>query len=153
MIDRGLQLMTRNPVEVSVVLALGMALALMGFSGCGSSAGEVTGRVFLDGRLLDGAIIKFKPMGNPEAKEVTAEVNDGMFTIPAGRIAPGEYYVMVVSQQPGAGAMIEGVQRGEGIPAPKTFVPKVYEKKGPLKAKIPAGGSNSLLFQLSSSGA
>lgn len=152
MIDRGLQLMTRNPVEASVVLALGMALALMGFSGCGSSAGEITGRVLLDGRLLNGAIIKFKPMGNPEAKEVTAEVNGGEFTIPGGRIVPGDYYVMVVSQQPGAGAMIEGVQRGEGIPAPKAFVPKVYEKKGPLTAKIAAGGSNSLLFQLSSSG-
>ncbi|QDU73347.1 hypothetical protein Pan97_03170 [Bremerella volcania] len=148
MIDRGLQLMTRNPVEASVMLALGMALALMLCSGCGGSAGEITGRVMLDGRPLNGAIIKFKPKGNPEAKEVTAEVNGGSFTIPSGRIAPGDYYVMVVSQQPGAGAIIDGVQRGEGIPAPKAFVPKVYEKKGTLSAKISADGSNNLMFQL-----
>lgn len=152
MIDRGLQLMTRNPVEVSVVLALGMALTLMLCSGCGSSAGEITGRVLLDGRPLDGAVIKFKPKGNPKAKEVSTDVNSGTFTIASGRIAPGDYYVMVVSQQPGAGAMIEGVQRGEGIPAPKAFVPKIYEKKGPLNAKISAEGSNNLMFQLKSGG-
>ncbi|MEW4565167.1 hypothetical protein AB1K70_21770 [Bremerella sp. JC770] len=152
MIDRGLQLMTRNPVEVSVLLALGMALTLMLCSGCGNSAGEITGRVMLDGRPLDGAIIKFKPKGNPEAKEVTTDVTGGSFTVANGRMAPGDYYVMLVSQQPGAGAIIEGVQRGEGIPAPKTFVPRVYEKKGPLSAKISADGSNNLLFQLKSGG-
>jgi len=152
MIDRGLQLMTRNPVEVSVLLALGMALTLMLCSGCGNAAGEITGRVMLDGRPLDGAVIKFQPKGNPEAKEVSADVTGGSFTIANGRIAPGDYYVMLVSQQPGAGAMLEGVQRGEGIPAPKTFVPKVYEKKGPLSAKILAEGSNNLLFQLKSGG-
>lgn len=152
MIDRGLQLMTRNPVEASVVLVWAMALMLMLCSGCGGSAGEVTGRVFLDGRPLDGAIIKFKPKGNPEAKEVTTEVTGGSFTIASGRLAPGDYYVMVVSQQPGAGAMIEGVQRGEGVPPPKTFVPKVYEKKGPLDAKISDKGGNNLLFQLKTGG-
>lgn len=152
MIDRGLQLMTRNPVEASVVLALGMALMLMMSAGCGNSAGEITGRVLLDGRPLDGAIIKFKPKGNPEAKEVATEVEDGSFTIPSGRISPGDYYVMLVAQQPGAGSMIEGVQRGEGIPAPKAFVPKAYEKKGALSTKISADGSNNLLFQLKSGG-
>lgn len=148
MIDRGLQLMTRNPVEASVVLALGMALVLMLCTGCGNTVGEVTGRVLLDGRPLDGAIVKFKPKGNPEAKELMADVHGGTFTIPSGRMAPGDYYVMVVAEQPGAGAMIDGVQRGVGIPAPKTFVPKVYEKKGPLSAKISAEGANTLMFQL-----
>lgn len=151
MIDRGLQLMIRNPVEASVLLALGMALMLMMFAGCGNTVGEVTGRVLLDGRPLDGAIIKFKPKGNPEAKELMAEVNGGSFTIPSGRMAPGDYYVMVLAEQPGAGEMIDGVQRGVGIPAPKTFVPKVYEKKGPLSAKISADGSNALMFQLNTS--
>ncbi|WP_207394724.1 hypothetical protein [Bremerella alba] len=46
--------MTRNPVEASV----GMALVLMLCSGCGNSASEITGRVLLDGRQLDGAVIK-----------------------------------------------------------------------------------------------
>ncbi|PQO36885.1 hypothetical protein C5Y96_06900 [Blastopirellula marina] len=152
MIDRGLQLMTRNPVEASVVLALGMALTLMLCSGCGGSVGEITGRVTLDGRPLDGAMITFKPVGNPEAKEFSTEVNRGSFTIASGRIAPGDYYVMLESQQPGAGAMIEGVQRGEGIPPPSAFVPKIYEKKGALRAKISANGENYLTFQLTSGG-
>lgn len=150
MIDRGLQLMTRNPVEASVVLALGMAVVLMLCAGCGSSSREIKGRVTLDGRPLDGAVIKFKPKGNPEANEVSAEVTQGAFTIASGRIKPGDYYVMFTPQEPGAGAMVESVERGQGVPPPKTFVPKIYEKKGLLSAKISADGDNQLLFPLKS---
>lgn len=154
MIDRGLQLMSRNPVEASVALAVVMALVLMISSGCGAqSAGEVSGRVFLDDRPLDGAVIQLKPKGNPEAKEVSTEVNNGEFKFSGAQwIKPGEYYVMFTSQQPGAGAIIDGVQTGKGIPAPKAFVPKAYEKKGTLSATISAEGPSKLLFQLKSGG-
>ncbi|GAA4429553.1 hypothetical protein [Bremerella cremea] len=141
--------MSRFRFQASVGLV--MAWAVMLSAGCGSTTGEISGRVFLDGRPLDGAVIRFKPKGNPEAKEITAEITQGSFTVAnSSWVKPGEYYVTVVAQQPGAGAIVQSVQRGEGIPVPKAFVPKVYEKKGVLSATFHAGKPNPLLFQLSS---
>ncbi|MBI1249672.1 hypothetical protein GC197_17745 [bacterium] len=135
----------------SVALAMSMCAFLA--TGCSSSVSKVSGKVFLDGHPLDGAVITFKPKGVDGGREISTNVTKGAFEFTSDRrMKPGDYFVKFVSQQPGAGQMVQSVEKGEGIPPPKTYVPKVYEKEGTLIKKVTLEGPNYFVFQLSSGG-
>jgi len=141
--------MTRNPVSLSLSLLLVVLSFFSALAGCQEKP-NISGRVMLDGRPLSGAIIQFGRGSTEDA--ITAPIENGSFEISSNRLRPGQYHVTIVSQDAGAKEMIEGFNTGEGIPPPKAFVPKIYEKPGPLKATIKEGENTPLIFQLKSRG-
>jgi len=145
----GLQVMTRNPVSLSLTLSIVVLGFFSMLAGCQEKP-TISGRVMLDGRPLSGAVIQFSRGSTEDA--ITSKIENGNFEISSNRLRPGQYHVTIVSQDAGAKEMIEGFNTGEGIPAPKAFVPKIYEKPGALKTTIKEGENSPLNFQLKSLG-
>jgi len=152
-----------------VRLALGLALA-----GCGTQADTddlprqaVSGTVNFYGRPLDHGRIVFQP-ASPEARvPAGGEIKDGQFAIPRDQgPTPGEYKVMISSTGPapagtdappgaeevqapapprGASRASRGAKSSRAAPE---LIPKEYNAKTKLTAKIEAGRPNTFEFAL-----
>jgi len=99
-------LRSRHPHRVALVA---VSLILAGVAGCGKPT--VSGSVSLDGKQVDGGSISFVPEGtDTAAPAVAAEIKDGKYTVPGGRLAPGKYKVVIDWKQ----------KTGKKIPYPAT---------------------------------
>ncbi|MDR3632299.1 MAG: hypothetical protein P4L84_00605 [Isosphaeraceae bacterium] len=133
-----------------------------GFVGCGGGDDlprqSVSGTVTLGGQPLAQGRIEFEP-ASPEAKTpVGGEIKDGAFRIPRDQgPTPGDYKVMITA----SGAMASGVDTSPGAEPPKgskkklpqigpapELIPKEYNSKTTLTAKVEAGKSNTFDFPL-----
>jgi hypothetical protein len=136
----------------------------VGLVGCGGVDDDlprqaVSGTITLGGEPLAQGRIQFEPV-SPDAK-VTAggEISDGKFAIPRDQgPTPGDYRVMISS----AGARKEGIDTSPGAEPPPTnkrgavklappapeLIPKEYNAKTTLTAKVEAGKTNTFEFTL-----
>lgn len=150
-----------EPRFARLIGSLGLALS-MGLVGCGSGdelpREPVSGTVTLGGQPLAQGRIEFEP-NSPEAKTpVGGMIKDGTFKIPrAEGPTPGDYKVMITASAPAA----PGVDTSPGAEAPKgskvkapqlgpypELVPKEYNSKTTLTAKVEAGKNNAFEFPL-----
>lgn len=135
-----------------------------GFIGCSGGGDDlprqpVSGTVTLGGQPLAEGRIQFEP-ASPEAKApVGGEIRDGAFSIPREQgPTPGDYRVMITSS--GAKAS-EGVDTSPGAEAPPgskakapkpgpspELIPKQYNSRTTLTAKVEAGKPNTFDFPL-----
>jgi hypothetical protein len=134
-----------------------------GFIGCGGGGDDlprqqVSGSVTLGGQPLALGRIQFEP-ASPEAKAPAgAEIKDGAYSIPRDQgPTPGDYRVMITS----SGTAASGVDTSPGAeppagskakmpkigPSPE-LIPKQYNSKTTLTAKVEAGKTNTFDFPL-----
>jgi hypothetical protein len=135
-----------------------------GFVGCSGGADDnlprqaVSGTVTFGGQPLTQGRIQFEP-SSPEAKTPAGgEIKDGAFTIPRDQgPTPGDYRVMITSSAAGT----SGVDTSPGAepppgskakmpkigPSPE-LIPKQYNSKTTLTAKVEAGKTNTFDFTL-----
>jgi hypothetical protein len=143
---------------------VGFSLALVlgaGFVGCGAVGDDlprqaVSGTVTFDGQPLAQGRVQFEP-SSPDAKIAAGgEITDGQFAIPRDQgPTPGDYRVMITSagaRKPGADAAPGAEPAKHGAvklppPAPE-LIPKEYNAKTRLTAKVEAGGPNTFEFNL-----
>jgi hypothetical protein len=125
-------------------------------AGCGGGESDglprqaVWGKVSLDGQPLAHGRIEFHP-ASPEAKVSAAgAIQDGAYSIPRDQgPTPGDYRVMISSAgtKPGADAA-PGAEDVKAPPAAPELVPKQYNSKTTLTAKVEADNSKSFDFDL-----
>jgi hypothetical protein len=139
-------------------LALGVVL---GLSACGSDEREpelvpVSGTVTLDGKPAEGVTVGFVPQEGTAGTGAYGSTDaSGEYTLSHKNGKPGvevgQYRVTFSKMRQADGSPIpEGAQSAQlDI---KQFMPQRYTDPGttPVKADVPAGGSESLDFQLSS---
>lgn len=154
---------------------MAMAWLVMGpaLAGCASQAESddlprqaVSGTVRFDGRPLEHGRIVFQP-ASPEAKvPAGGEIEDGQFAIPRGQgPTPGDYRVMISSSgpaPPGADAPpgaeevnppkasrpSRGAKASNASRAAPELIPKEYNAKTKLTAKVEADKPNTFEFAL-----
>jgi hypothetical protein len=134
-----------------------------GFVGCSGGGDDlprqpVSGTVTLGGQPLAEGRIQFEP-ASPEAKTPAGgEIKDGAFSIPRDQgPTPGDYRVMITSSaaratgvdtspgaEPPAGSKAKMPKIG---PSPE-LIPKQYNSKTTLTAKVESGKSNTFDFPL-----
>jgi hypothetical protein len=136
-----------------------------GFVGCSAGGDDlprqaVSGTITFGGEPLAQGRIHFEP-ASPEAKvQAGAEIKDGSYKIPRHEgPTPGEYRVMISS----SGTRKEEVETSPGAePAPgkkkrvkiptigpsPELIPKEYNSKTTLTAKVEAGKTNAFDFPL-----
>lgn len=143
-------------------LGLWGLVAGIGLAGCGGGdelpRQAVSGSVTLGGQPLPQGRIEFVP-NSPEAKTPAGgEIHAGAFKIPRHEgPTPGDYKVMITA----SGALPEGVDTSPGAEPPKgskakmprigpapELVPKEYNSKTTLTAKVEAGKTNAFEFTL-----
>ena len=114
------------------LLALSAGLALLAATGCGGSAGTLTGKVTYNGNNLKGGTVLLVGEGS-DAQTFSASIQeDGTYTIPNVRV--GKYKVCVeTSSLMGAGGPGGGYNMG-----PKGAPGKV-KNEAPKGANIPEG--------------
>jgi hypothetical protein len=138
-----------------------MSAGLIGCSGGGDDLPRqpVSGTVTLGGQPLAQGRIQFEP-ASPEAKAPAGgEIKDGAFSISRDQgPTPGDYRVMITSS---AARTPEGVDTSPGAepppgskakmprigPSPE-LIPKQYNSKTKLTAKVEAGKPNTFDFPL-----
>ena len=114
--------------------------------------------VTFDGQPLAQGRIQFEP-ASPEAKIAAGgEINEGKFSIPRDQgPTPGDYRVMITSAgartqgadtSPGAEPPSEVVKRSCQDRASPELIPKQYNSKTKLTAKVEAGRPNTFEFAL-----
>jgi hypothetical protein len=155
-----------QPLELRfarLMTLLGLVMSV-GFVGCFGSGDDnlprqaVSGTVTLSGQPLAQGRIQFEP-SSPEAKTPAGgEIKDGAFKIPRDQgPTPGDYRVMITSSAP----RTPGVDTSPGAepppgskakmpqigPSPE-LIPKQYNSKTTLTAKVDAGKTNTFDFPL-----
>jgi hypothetical protein len=133
-----------------------------GLAGCGSGDDlprkAVSGTVTLGGQPLAEGRIQFAPV-SPDAKvDAGGEIKNGQFSIPRDQgPTPGDYRVMITSavprkagpdNAPGAEPSTRGPKMPDSTgPAPE-LIPKEYNSKTTLTAKVEADKTNTYDFPL-----
>lgn len=135
-----------------------------GFVGCSGGGDDlprqaVSGTVTLGGQPLAQGKIQFEP-ASPEAKAPAGgEIKDGAFSIPRDRgPTPGDYKVMITSSVARASEGVDTSPGAEPPPGSKAKMPKIgpspelipkqYNSKTTLSAKVEAGKANTFDFPL-----
>jgi hypothetical protein len=122
---------------------LALALLALAVSGCGKSAGSVSGKVFYQGKPLPGGNVNFMSEG-PNSTVKTSEIkSDGSYSVSGLPVGPAKITVQGLTarrlaQLPGQG---EKSDQGE---QKEVFVPPQYsnaEKSG-LKLDVKGGAQN-----------
>jgi hypothetical protein len=155
-----------QPLELRFtrLITLLVLVISVGFVGCSGGDDDnlprqpISGTVTLGGQPLAQGRIQFEP-ASPEAKTPAGgEIKDGTFKIPRDQgPTPGDYRVMITS----SGATASGVDTSPGAepppgskakmpqigPSPE-LIPKQYNSKTTLTAKVDAGKTNTFDFPL-----
>jgi len=117
----------------------------LGLCGCGANVSTISGKVTLEGKILDKGDIGFHQEEGVVVS--TTRINqDGSYTIGAeAKTLPGNYKVVIIANEVSIG-------KGPGnVPMPTRITPLAYSSKEqtPLKAVLKAG-SNEFNFDLKS---
>ncbi|NBR05843.1 MAG: hypothetical protein EBT92_08730 [Planctomycetes bacterium] len=118
---------------------------LCGVSGCGGNVSTISGKVTLEGKILDKGDIGFHQAEGVVVS--TTRINpDGSYTIGAeAKTLPGNYKVVIIANE-------VSIAKGPGsVPMPTRITPLAYSSKEqtPLKAELKAG-PNEFNFDLKS---
>jgi len=124
-------------------LRLLCAALLLGLCGCGGNVSTVSGKVTLEGNILDKGDIGFHQAEGMIVS--TTRINpDGSYKIGAeAKTLPGNYKVVIIANE-------VSIAKGPGnVPMPTRITPLAYssKEKTPLKAELKAG-SNEFNFDL-----
>jgi hypothetical protein len=134
-----------------------------GFAGCSGGADDlprqaVSGTVTLGGRPLAQGRIQFEPSSPEAMTPAGGEIKDGAFTIPRDQgPTPGDYRVMITSSgsrtsevdtSPGAEPPPGSKAKLPDIGPSPELVPRQYNSKTTLTAKVEAGKTNTFDFPL-----
>jgi len=127
------------------VLYLSFIALTFGLCGCGGNVSTVSGKVTLEGIILDQGDIGFHQAEGMIVS--TTRINpDGSYKIGAeAKTLPGNYKVVIIANEVSIG-------KGPGnVPMPTRITPLAYSSKEqtPLKAELKAG-SNEFNFDLKS---
>lgn len=117
----------------------------LGLCGCGGNVSTVSGKVTLEGNILDKGDIGFHQAEGMIVS--TTRINpDGSYKIGAeAKTLPGNYKVVIIANE-------VSIAKGPGnVPMPTRITPLAYSSKEqtPLKAELKAG-SNEFNFDLKS---
>ena len=143
---------------------LGGLVVSAGFVGCSGGSDDlprqpVSGTVTLGGQPLAQGRIQFEP-ASPEAKAASGgEIKDGAFSIPRDQgPTPGDYRVMITSSGASTSSGVDTSPGAEPPPGSKAKMPKIrpspelipkqYNSKTTLTAKVEAGKTNTFDFPL-----
>jgi hypothetical protein len=126
-------------------LYLSFIALTFGLCGCGGNVSTVSGKVTLEGNILDKGDIGFHQAEGVVVS--TTRINqDGSYKIGAeAKTLPGNYKVVIIANEVSIG-------KGPGnVPMPTRITPLAYssKEKTPLKAELKAG-SNEFNFDLKS---
>jgi hypothetical protein len=126
-------------------LYLSFIALTFGLCGCGGNVSTVSGKVTLEGIVLDKGDIGFHQAEGVVVS--TTRINqDGSYKIGAeAKTLPGNYKVVIIANEVSIG-------KGPGnVPMPTRITPLAYssKEKTPLKAELKAG-SNEFNFDLKS---
>ena len=118
---------------------------LFGLCGCGANVSTISGKVTIDGKILDKGDIGFHQAEGVMVS--TTQINqDGSYKIGAeANTLPGNYKIVIIANEVSIG-------KGPGsVPMPTRITPLAYSSKEqtPLKAELKAG-SNEFNFDLKS---
>lgn len=118
---------------------------LFGLCGCGANVSTISGKVTIDGKILDKGDIGFHQAEGVVVS--TTQINqDGSYKIGAeSKTMPGNYKIVIIANEVSIG-------KGPGsVPMPTRITPLAYSSKEqtPLKAELKAG-SNEFNFDLKS---
>ena len=118
---------------------------LFGLCGCGANVSTISGKVTIDGKILDKGDIGFHQEEGVVVS--TTQINqDGSYKIGAeANTLPGNYKIVIIANEVSIG-------KGPGsVPMPTRITPLAYSSKEqtPLKAELKAG-SNEFNFDLKS---
>lgn len=118
---------------------------LFGLCGCGANVSTISGKVTIDGKILDKGDIGFHQAEGVMVS--TTQINqDGSYKIGAeANTLPGNYKIVIIANEVSIG-------KGPGsVPMPTRITPLAYSNKEqtPLKAELKAG-SNEFNFDLKS---
>ncbi|MCY2940654.1 MAG: hypothetical protein NTV50_03175 [Planctomycetota bacterium] len=128
---------------MKTLLHLLCGVLFFGLCGCGGNVSTVSGKVTLEGIILDKGDIGFHQAEGMIVS--TTRINsDGSYKIGAeAKTLPGNYKVVIVANEVSIG-------KGPGnVPMPTRITPIAYsnKEKTPLKAELKAG-SNEFNFDL-----
>jgi len=128
---------------MKTLLHLLCGILFFGLYGCGGNVSTVSGKVTLEGIILDKGDIGFHQAEGMIVS--TTRINsDGSYKIGAeAKTLPGNYKVVIVANEVSIG-------KGPGnVPMPTRITPIAYsnKEKTPLKAELKAG-SNEFNFDL-----
>jgi hypothetical protein len=142
----------RGTLGVVTVLALAVG-------GCGDSLPSlsgVSGKITLDGKPVDGAMLTFMPdSGNRDLTQGTATSDaEGAFRVKNGErdgLAPGKYKVVAIKR----GSDTKGAADITSLSMGKDLLPTVYgdASKTTLTIDVPSSGTSSANLELSSKAA
>jgi hypothetical protein len=126
-------------------LYLSFIALTFGLCGCGGNVSTVSGKVTLEGNILDKGDIGFHQAEGMIVS--TTRINpDGSYKIGAeAKTLPGNYKVVIIANE-------VSIAKGPGnVPMPTRITPLTYSSKEqtPLKAELKAG-SNEFNFDLKS---
>jgi hypothetical protein len=126
-------------------LYLSFIALTFGLCGCGGNVSTVSGKVTLEGNILDKGDIGFHQAEGMIVS--TTRINpDGSYKIGAeAKTLPGNYKVVIIANE-------VSIAKGPGnVPMPTRITPLAYSSKEqtPLKAELKAG-SNEFNFDLKS---
>lgn len=140
--------MNRSNTKRTALLAAWLAI---GFVGCAKDedTAKVTGKVTIDGELLERGTVAFHPVG--AGKIAYGQIRpDGSYSLRVGRgpggLPPGEYRVLVAARMD----PMHGISEGGGPPdpgAPLTPARYADSKKTPLKKTV-SDGDNVINLEL-----
>jgi hypothetical protein len=128
---------------MKTLLHLLCGILFFGLYGCGGNVSTVSGKVTLEGIILDKGDIGFHQAEGMIVS--TTRINpDGSYKIGAeAKTLPGNYKVVIIANEVSIG-------KGPGnVPMPTRITPLAYsnKEKTPLKAELKAG-SNEFNFDL-----
>lgn len=128
---------------MKTLLHLLCGILFFGLYGCGGNVSTVSGKVSLEGIILDKGDIGFHQAEGMIVS--TTRINpDGSYKIGAeAKTLPGNYKVVIIANEVSIG-------KGPGnVPMPTRITPLAYsnKEKTPLKAELKAG-SNEFNFDL-----
>ena len=118
---------------------------LFGLCGCGANVSTISGKVTIDGKILDKGDIGFHQAEGVMVS--TTQINqDGSYKIGAeANTLPGNYKIVIIANE-------VSIAKGPGsVPMPTRITPLAYSSKEqtPLKAELKAG-PNEFNFDLKS---
>ncbi len=128
---------------MKTLLHLLCGVLFFGLCGCGGNVSTVSGKVTLEGNILDKGDIGFH-QAEGMIVSTTSINSDGSYKIGAeAKTLPGNYKVVIIANEVSIG-------KGPGnVPMPTRITPLPYsnKEKTPLKAELKAG-SNEFNFDL-----
>lgn len=131
----------------------GAILAGLMLTGCGGEPpvvrAAVEGEVTLDGRPLDGVLVRFVPQQH--GRGAAAAVDQGRFQLPVeSGPSVGEHDVVFTTAEPELAEAVAAMKQGSRDPLGVRAVPLAYQKPGRVHATVTEQGDNRFEFRLRS---